>query len=49
MNPEWSRIFETEARSVQFCKECGSLLTIPSTSSVLICNVCGEKSKIEGK
>lgn len=49
MNPEWSEVFVTEARNVQFCHECGSLLNIPSTSNVLVCNICGASAEIDGK
>ena len=36
----WNRVFQTQARSVHFCGECGSILTIPSDSDVVVCDIC---------
>ena len=42
----WRDVFKPSPRSVQFCSQCGAILTIPSDSDVVVCAVCGAQTPL---
>lgn len=40
-------MFDTEARSVYFCKDCGSILNIPADSDEVICSLCHRTTSLD--
>eukprot|EP00727_Mastigamoeba_balamuthi_P012209 m51a1_g7610 putative dna-directed rna polymerase i subunit (127) ;mRNA; f:263410-264136 len=43
----WQAVFEPERRSVHFCPDCGTLLSVPSDGDVMSCDLCHRSIPID--